>query len=514
MENEFKKVLPFDIDVADSAADPARPKSHLGNTTQPFYLDVSAFDPEKSHNPMSDFRFNVSYGDPQPVQVLARRDLGAVTLKYQIDGGAVHNATTSEWTGGARYGGPGDVYYHIVRGNVTGTSVGNTVKVWFAAGGQTSDSFTYTAAVQSTNRVLIMAAEDYSGISTAPPGYPAGPRPFYLSYYGDALTANGIGYDVYDVDARGRVAPDFLGVLSHYDAVIWYTGNDAITREPYQSPGNASRLANDEQLEARAYLNEGGSLLYAGKYAGHEYTGAHGTQVFDPEENGDCSKSVVAAHCDPLFDNFLQYYLGAYILNENAGANGNTLFDAIGTDVPFIGQNWSFNGADSAQNQNHSASFLPTSAFLSTADYPQFTSWRSAKYDRPGGPFEPHDGTYYMYSHMADISYKRLTRTITVPAGGAHLSFWTSFDTEQDWDFTFVEAHTVGQDDWTTLPDLNGHTSQSTGPDDPNAASCPAGWIEDLHPWLAHYETHNTATTCIPTGTTGEWNAASGNSGG
>jgi hypothetical protein len=368
--------------------------------------------------------------------------------------------------------------------------------------------------VQSTNRVLIMAAEDYSGISTAPPGYPAGPRPFYLSYYGDALTANGIGYDVYDVDARGRVAPDFLGVLSHYDAVIWYTGNDAITREPYQSPGNASRLANDEQLEARAYLNEGGSLLYAGKYAGHEYTGAHGTQVFDPEENGDCSKSVVAAHCDPLFDNFLQYYLGAYILNENAGANGNTLFDAIGTDVPFIGQNWSFNGADSAQNQNHSASFLPTSAFLSTADYPQFTSWRSAKYDRPGGPFEPHDGTYYNYSHMADISYKRLTRTITVPAGGAHLSFWTSFDTEQDWDFTFVEAHTVGQDDWTTLPDLNGHTSQSTGPDDPNAASCPAGWIEDLHPWLAHYETHNTATTCIPTGTTGEWNAASGNSGG
>ena len=35
----------------------------------------------------------------------------------------------------------------------------------------------------------------------------------------------------------------------------------------------------------------------------------------------------------------------------------------------------------------------------------------------------------------------------------------------------FVEAHTVGQDDWTTLPDLNGHTSQDTG------LSCPF-WLD------------------------------------
>ena len=39
-----------------------------------------------------------------------------------------------------------------------------------------------------------------------------------------------------------------------------------------------------------------------------------------------------------------------------------------------------------------------------------------------------------------------------------------------DWDFVFVEAHTVGQDDWTTLPDLNGHTAQDTG------FSCPS-WL-------------------------------------
>ena len=36
-------------------------------------------------------------------------------------------------------------------------------------------------------------------------------------------------------------------------------------------------------------------------------------------------------------------------------------------------------------------------------------------------------------------------RTIAVPAGGATLSFRVTRDTEQHWDFMFVEAHTVGR---------------------------------------------------------------------
>jgi Immune inhibitor A-like, MAM domain len=88
-------------------------------------------------------------------------------------------------------------------------------------------------------------------------------------------------------------------------------------------------------------------------------------------------------------------------------------------------------------------------------------------------------------------------------------SFWTSYDTEPEWDHMFVEARTPGQDNWTTLPDLNGHTSQNTG------QSCPAGW-RALHPHLDHYQTFTPGTppTCGPTGTTGAWNAASGGSGG
>ena len=34
---------------------------------KPFYLETANLDPEKSGNPLGNFKFNVSYGDPQPV---------------------------------------------------------------------------------------------------------------------------------------------------------------------------------------------------------------------------------------------------------------------------------------------------------------------------------------------------------------------------------------------------------------------------------------------------------------
>jgi Zinc carboxypeptidase len=504
IQAEYLRNLPFALDVAKSSPNPAQPVSHLGNTTEPMYLDTSALDPEKTNNPLSDFRFSVSYGDPQPVQVLARRSLGAVALKYQINGGAVQSGSTSEWDGGERFGDLGDVHYRIMRGNVTGTNPGDVVKVWFEASGGTvrSDSFTYTARVESANRVLVLAAEDYTGIS---PVYKKTSGPTYLSYYLDALAANGINADVYDVDANGRTAPSALGVLGHYDAVVWYTGDDILTRDPGMVPGTASRLANDEILAIRAYLNEGGRLFRTGKNAG--FGEAFGYE-FNLETNAPCNPDDSGQDgCQALQNDFLQYYLGAYLYNDDAGTAPNgQLYDVFGVDQPFESLAWSF-GGPSANNQDHSASFIATSGILPASEYPLFTSWPSAKYDRPGGPFDPHTGSYYAYSNIADISYKRLTRTITVPAGGANLSFWTSHDTEQDWDFVFVEAHTVGQDDWTTLPDLNGHTGTSTGD------SCPEGWRE-LHPFLDHYQTLNADNTCSPTGTTGAWNADSGSSGG
>ena len=120
----------------------------------------------------------------------------------------------------------------------------------------------------------------------------------------------------------------------------------------------------------------------------------------------------------------------------------------------------------------------------------------------------PRTGSQFAVSQMGDSTYKRLAHTITVPAGGtADLSFWIDRDTEFPWDFLFIEAHTVGLADWTTLPDLKGHTGQETG------FSCPSGW-QAIHPFLANYQTNNGDGTCTSTGTSGVWWAATGASDG
>ena len=96
----------------------------------------------------------------------------------------------------------------------------------------------------------------------------------------------------------------------------------------------------------------------------------------------------------------------------------------------------------------------------------------------------PTDGTRFALSGASNSSYKRLTHEITVPADGATVSFTMSRQLEPDWDYVFVEAHTVGQDDWTTLEDQNGHSSQDTG------GSCTV-W-PDERPFIpAHYQTYD-----------------------
>jgi hypothetical protein len=78
-------------------------------------------------------------------------------------------------------------------------------------------------------------------------------------------------------------------------------------------------------------------------------------------------------------------------------------------------------------------------------------------------PVQPHSGSQYAISQQSEPSYKRLQRAIAVPAGGATLTFWVNRDTEGGWDHVFVEAHTAGMDNWTTLPDANSHIRRTPG---------------------------------------------------
>jgi hypothetical protein len=525
VQREFSINLPFARSVAMSAADPDDPQSLNKIDTEPFYLDVSDIDPQKSFNPMSDFTFAHSYnGASQPVQVLAKRELGPITLHWRI-GNEADSASTSEWTGEDRYGKPGDLYYRIMRGTITGAEEGDTVEVWFTGGGETSESFTFEVEKTTAADVLILADEDYTGTSNFPPYTSPGPN--FVDEYTDALP-DGTSSDVYDVDAMGA-APDHLGVLGHYDAVIWETGNDLLSRVAGQPGGTGAETnANTMMLEVRAFLNEGGRLLFSGRHAGWQFANAFDYNPVETPPFCDNVDQTTPDGCLALSDDFLQYWLGAYIFIEDGGADADgDSHDVLGTDAPYADATtdpWEINQSFEPGREATNQSFITTSSILKPDQYGQFRSTAPAQWDTGvAGAFEPRSGDWYLYSQRADIRFQRLMRTIDVPTGDTTLSFWTSYDTEPDWDFMFVEARTPAQDgapaqdDWTTLEELNGLNSQNTGENDPNLASCPAGWHE-LHPFLAHYQTFDGVGACTPTGSIGsppgEWWAASGRSSG
>ena len=68
-----------------------------------------------------------------------------------------------------------------------------------------------------------------------------------------------------------------------------------------------------------------------------------------------------------------------------------------------------------------------------------------------------------------------------------------------------LEAAPSGTNDWTTLPDTRGGTTKAP------PSTCPAD-VLTTHPFLLHYLTPG--LPCAPRGTTGEWNAFNGESGG
>ena len=338
-----------------------------------------------------------------------------------------------------------------------------------------SDSFTYQAVSESNRRVLVVAAEDRTGAS------PVQAPGSYAQYYLDAVADAGFSADVYDIDARGRTAPDQLGVLSHYDAVLWYTGDDVVTRTAGRRPGQR-RPARARPDARGAGVHERGRPRALHGQAGRPPVLARGREpVLRPEGRDRVRPDAAAGHRSAAVPAAAglgrRHERRARVLARRVRLRGRTtaptraggVFDVNGLDDPLAGLEWSFNGPDSANNQNTGGSFVATSGILPPDEFPQFESWPSARWDKPGGPFEPHTGDQYVYSQIADVSYKRLTRQIAVPAGGGNLTFWTSYDTESHWDHLFVEARTAGGDNWTTLPDANGHTTQDTGD------SCAAG---------------------------------------
>jgi len=498
IQAEFQKNIPFAIATAQSALDPDDPVSAVGRSTPDFVVD----------------KFDVSYGTKQPVAVTARRALRDVEMHYVVNGGRPRTTDVREWRGGERYGNEGDEFYAELRGNVTGTKKGDRVEVWFSGrksgkGTVASEHFTYTVSQDVGGDVLVLAAEDVTGLSPAQTGTSAK----YADEMVASLTAAGRSSDVYDFDTQGRKAPHPLGVLSHYKAVVWETGDDIIMRSPGQVGGTTTKSALETELAVRDYLNEGGKVFITGKNALYAQ-GINGAYYYEPEVPAQPECTVPNdPPCLPLFNDFQQYYLGAYSYIDGSGSDdeGNPQ-PLSGSSGRFDGFTGTLNAPGSAENQDHTASFLAMSSILPQAEFPWFgPSSAPVGWVRPGAPpFDPFEGDFYAFSGRGDTAYKRLSRTVDLTqAAAGELRFWSSFDTEADWDFMFVEAHEVGTDNWTTLPDLNGKTTNNPGD------SCSANLPNRLHPQVNHYVTFTaTDQPCEATGTTGSWNAATGSSGG
>ena len=519
VQAEFEKNIPFALATAQSVADPANPVSAVGRTAPDLQVDS----------------FAVSYGSPQTVAVTARRDLQELTLNYSINGGEARAARVTEWAGGERYGGEQDVYYGEFRGVVRGARAGDRVKVWFSAerrrGAKVSSKpFSYRQQQVSKATVLVLANEDYEGVN---PTYPAGTNaPKYARQYVNALASKGISASVWDVSAQG--VPHDLGVLGHFKAVVWYYGDNRLTQDPedeltdtpfFSTAVPDSAVAERQQyltVSVRDYLNAGGKLVLSGETAGYNglldaiFGGAIGGIYYglDGAPDQDC---VVTADpfsdCLILSNDFFQYYLGAFTRSVSESPTAFRGSGALaGTSAGIGDQTTLDNPPDEAGN------FTVTSDVLPVADFPQFRSAAAGSYTGAAGPgpFEPFEGSWYAGAIHADDAYMRLARTVDLtgvaPGGQADLRFALSFDTEPGFDNVIVEAHTVGQDDWTTLPEVGGLTDSGI-PD-----QCEQGFLLDEHPFLEHYLTRadpNVAgSVCTAGGSTGAWHRFTGNSGG
>ncbi len=184
-------------------------------------------------------------------------------------------------------------------------------------------------------------------------------------------------------------APDTSACSSHYEAVIWYTGNDLLSRIAGQPGGTgAETQANTMMLEVRAFLNEGGKLLYTGRHAGWQFANAFDYNPVSTPPLCDAVDLTANDGCLFLSDDFLQYWLGAYLFVDDGGADedGNS-FPVVGTDDPYGAAStdpWtidqSFDAGRGATNQ----SFITTSSILRTGS-PTIRSSRAPR-RRSGTP--------------------------------------------------------------------------------------------------------------------------------
>ena len=508
VQAEFEKNLPFALDVAKSAKDPDDPVSHLGIETKPFYLKSD--DTVQGGAARSPTSRSTSPTATRRRCASSRSGASATSsVKYRINGGRVRSDDTREWRGGET----------LRRARPTSTTTSSRAwsgarspatpsRCWFESKKAKSDSFTYTAAVESRNKVLILSAEDYTGASPAHPGRDRRRR--YLSYYEDALAANGIGYDVYDVDANGRKAPTPLGVLSHYKAVVWYTGDDIITREPGWAGGQhvPPRHGRDARMPATTSTRAARCSTPASTPASS--TRPTPAQLYDPTSRTSSAsrrnpRRTTAGRARPLLrrprarrrDRVLVRGLPAQLRRRDSTRRRQCRSASSGSDTPFdslslVVQRRRQRAEPVQRELVHHDERDPARARL----YPQFESWSVDEVRPPGRAVRPAQrrelrvlADRRRLLQAADADDRRPGRRRRRSRSGRRTT------PRRSGTYLFVEAHHLGPG---RLDDAPGHErahDQSTG------QSCPAAGTAApvARPLPDDHERHD----CDPTGTTG-----------
>ena len=299
----FEKNLSFALNVTHSLPNLARPKNF---DNDPSHYQI------KATQDIQPNRFDVSYGATQVIEATIRKELGDADITVSVVGqnGNVTIPMTAS-PAGERYNEIKGYYFERRQATFPGVigtravQAGDIVNVVVKAGGLQQE-FRYRIAAlpdvpaagqPAKKRVLVVAAEDYTGVSpNVTPGYASAPR--YLTQHVSALEAAGYEVETFNIDAppqnggspnpvvRPQIKhPTNLGVLSHFDAVNYYTGDDFIPQEatdtnPRRFSSATAQTGSQEMapwahkllLELREYAEIGGKLVVDGRNVHQTFT--------------------------------------------------------------------------------------------------------------------------------------------------------------------------------------------------------------------------------------------------
>ena len=462
---------------ARSAADPANPVSHLGNGCEDFYVETFAVLLRRPADGRGDR------------EALARRRAAALPGQRR------------QGPAGADQGGPGRRAVQqrrraststALRGEVQGHRAGRRGRGLVRGRRRSTRRTSPTRrASESGEKVLILSAENYiAGVRRRTRSGPALPQ-----YYTDALDARRRLRHLRRRRAGQRRAgrPRRAEPLRRRDLVHGRRRPHPPAR-PAGRHRHARASAVEEMIDVRDFLNEGGKLLFTGKDAGTQYANADEFRNFGFPEPRDAARRRVlqqerhghgpdtdgvrsvarvrrgrpgdGRRVHQHNDDFLQYYLGAYI----RASPGNSFDDEAGAAV--------------RPGRHRRRAVRGLSLRLRRDGRRQPGPLRDVRGDQLASCRRTRFPLYASSRKAADLAAARRGAVQPVQRHAVHgrgrgqprlqaaeqdgrppgrdqreLSFKFSADVEADWDLVAVEVHDIGRrTTWTTLAGRRRHT--------------------------------------------------------